>query len=82
MIYRACFHWGLKLKLPALDEDTPITNPTFYSSQSLCPDSLMIHIFRQSEESKELMPLLHERMAIMRENGAILCKVCPLVDYY
>jgi hypothetical protein len=36
---------------------------------------LMVHIFRQSDESKESMPLLHERIDIMRENGYILCKV-------
>lgn len=42
----------------------------------------MVHVFRQSDKSKEAMPLLHERMAIMRENGYTLCNVCSLMVVY
>jgi hypothetical protein len=60
----------------ALDEDgLPMTDPAFYSSEDLCPDSLIAHIFRRARQSKEDVPLLQERIAIMRENGSILCEV-------
>lgn len=62
----------------ALDEDIPITNPIFYSSEVLCPDSLIEYVFRRAQNSTESIPLLRERMDIMRENGHILCQVCFL----
>jgi hypothetical protein len=65
----------LTLTLLALDEDIPITDPNFYSSQVLCPDNLIEHVFRPAQSSTEPIPLLPERMAIMRENGQILCQV-------
>lgn len=65
--------------MPALDDDDlPITDPNFYSSEVLCPDSLVTHIFRRARDSKEDIPLLQERIAIMRENGFILCQVRPV----
>jgi hypothetical protein len=57
----------------ALEEGIPFTEPAFYSSETLCPDSLIEYIFRPSPGSKETVPLLKERIKIMRENGAILC---------
>lgn len=59
----------------ALEEDIPITDPAFYSSEILCPDSLIAHIFRPAPQSTETVPLLQERMSIMREVGFILCTV-------
>lgn len=37
------------------------------------------HIFRPAAESTETIPLLQERVTIMREVGSILCSVsiCP-----
>ncbi|KAF8843371.1 hypothetical protein BDN67DRAFT_897406 [Paxillus ammoniavirescens] len=57
----------------ALEENIPITDPRFYSSEVLCPDSLIAHVFRAAPQSKEAVPLLKERIAIMREVGSILC---------
>lgn len=59
----------------ALEEGIPITDPAFYSSESRCPDSLIAHIFRPAARSLEDIPLLRERIAILRQNGKILCKV-------
>ena len=59
----------------ALEENIPITDPSFYSSEILCPDSLIMNIFRPADQSSEPIPLLRERIAIMRENGHILCHV-------
>lgn len=59
----------------ALEDDIPITDPHFYSSETLCPDSLIEHIFRPAKQSSEPLPLLRERIAIMREVGFILCNV-------
>jgi hypothetical protein len=59
----------------ALEEDIPITNPAFYSSELLCPDDLLEHIFRPAVSSTENIPLLQERIAVMREVGFILCAV-------
>lgn len=67
---------------PALEEGTPITDPKFYSSETRCPDSLIAHIFRAASESAESLPLLNERIAIMREVGAILCDVNFLIHIF
>lgn len=61
--------------LLALEEEIPITDPRFYSSETLCPDSLIEHVFRATNQSNEPIPLLRERIAIMREVGYILCNV-------
>lgn len=67
-------YWSLVASLNrALEDDIPITDPNFYSSETLCPDSLIEHIFRPAEQSSETLPLLRERIAIMREVGFILC---------
>ena len=69
----------------ALEEEIPITDPRFYSSETLCPDSLIEHVFRATNQSNEPIPLLRERIAIMREVGYILCNVSknpfPLILY-
>lgn len=61
----------------ALEEGIPITDPTFYASEAKCPDDLIKHVFRQAEQSKESIPLLAERIKIMREMGFILSTVSP-----
>ncbi|KAF9046548.1 hypothetical protein BJ165DRAFT_1527632 [Panaeolus papilionaceus] len=66
-------YWSLVAALNrALEEDIPITDPTFYGSEILCPDSLIDHVFRRADQSAEPVPLLKERIAIMREVGFIL----------
>ncbi|KAI0087006.1 hypothetical protein BDY19DRAFT_321683 [Irpex rosettiformis] len=68
-------YWSLVAAIDrALDEGVPFTDPSFYSSEIKCPDSLVGHIFRAATQCKEGIPLLKERIAILRENGSILCK--------
>lgn len=59
----------------ALEEGIPITDPLFYASETRCPDALVEHIFRPAPQSLESIPLLRERIAVLRQNGAILCEV-------
>ncbi|KAJ6515612.1 hypothetical protein C8R45DRAFT_888552 [Mycena sanguinolenta] len=68
-------YWSLVASLNrALQDDSiPITDPNFYSSETLCPDSLIEHVFRPAEGCGENIPLLAQRIAIMREVGFILC---------
>ncbi|KAJ6539612.1 hypothetical protein B0H19DRAFT_1179824 [Mycena capillaripes] len=68
-------YWSLVASLNrALQDDSiPITDPNFYSSETLCPDSLIEHVFRPAEGCSETIPLLRERIAVMREVGFILC---------
>jgi hypothetical protein len=68
-------YWSLVAALDrALEEGIPITDPSFYSSEVSCPEQLLKHIFRASLQSREEMPLLEQRIRILRENGSILCK--------
>ncbi|KAF9464102.1 hypothetical protein BDZ94DRAFT_1191512 [Collybia nuda] len=67
-------YWSLVASLNrALSEGIPITDPNFYSSDTLCPDSLIEKVFRAADQSSETIPLLQQRIAIMREVGFILC---------
>lgn len=66
---------GIRIIILALEEGIPITDPSFYASEERCPDSLIEHIFRVAPHASEDIPLLPERIAIMREVGAILCAV-------
>ncbi|KAF5340759.1 hypothetical protein D9611_007493 [Ephemerocybe angulata] len=66
-------YWSLVAALDrALEENIPITDPAFYASEVDCPDSLIERVFRQAEQSTESIPLLSERIKIMREVGFIL----------
>ncbi|EGN98537.1 hypothetical protein SERLA73DRAFT_91948 [Serpula lacrymans var. lacrymans S7.3] len=68
-------YWSLVAALNrALEEDIPITDPTFYSSPVRCPDSVIEYVFRPASQCSETLPLLKERIQIMREVGSILCK--------
>ncbi|KAI0312059.1 hypothetical protein OF83DRAFT_1278438 [Amylostereum chailletii] len=67
-------YWSLVAALNrALEEGIPITDPTFYASEDECPDSLIEDVFRPAPQCAETVPLLHERIAVMREVGSILC---------
>lgn len=63
------------LRQLALENGVPITDPAFYSSPMRCPDSIIEEVFRAAPHCKECIPLLKERIAIMREVGFILCHV-------
>ncbi|KAG2010156.1 hypothetical protein CC2G_012999 [Coprinopsis cinerea AmutBmut pab1-1] len=66
-------YWSLVAALDrALEEGIPITDPTFYGSETRCPDALISHIFREASGCTETIPLLSERISIMREVGSIL----------
>ncbi|ETW81863.1 hypothetical protein HETIRDRAFT_475396 [Heterobasidion irregulare TC 32-1] len=67
-------YWSLLAAVNrALEEGIPITDPAFYVNESLCPDSLLAHVFRPAERCAEPIPLLQERISILRQNGFILC---------
>ncbi|PBK75129.1 hypothetical protein ARMSODRAFT_906328 [Armillaria solidipes] len=68
-------YWSLvaALNRALQDDGIPITDPNFYSSEILCPDYAIKSVFRQSSQSSESIPLLQERIAVMREVGFILC---------
>ncbi|TFK24982.1 hypothetical protein FA15DRAFT_756229 [Coprinopsis marcescibilis] len=66
-------YWSLVAALNrAIEEDIPITDPCFYASEKKCPDSLLTHVFRPAAICKETIPLLLERISVMREVGIIL----------
>ncbi|EKM51681.1 uncharacterized protein PHACADRAFT_127474 [Phanerochaete carnosa HHB-10118-sp] len=68
-------YWSLVAAIDrALEEGIPITDPAFYASEVSCPDSTVSHVFRAAPQSGEVIPLLTERIAILRQNGEILCK--------
>ena len=69
------YHVDIDKESAALEEEIPITDPAFYSSEILCPDSLVEYIFRPADQCNETIPLLKERIVIMREVGLILCNV-------
>ncbi|KAI9061380.1 hypothetical protein FKP32DRAFT_1576107 [Trametes sanguinea] len=68
-------YWSLVAAVDrALEEGIPITSASFYGSEEHCPDALVEHVFRRASQSVEIIPLLQERIAILRENGRILCE--------
>ncbi|KAK6384431.1 uncharacterized protein PV06_10930 [Exophiala oligosperma] len=64
-------YWSLVAALQrALDEGYPITTPTFWTDLGSCPDSVFEHVFRSA--TSESIPLLSQRISILREAGDIL----------
>ncbi|KAK5034217.1 hypothetical protein LTS07_003137 [Exophiala sideris] len=64
-------YWSLVAALQrALDEGHPITTPSFWLDQSVCPDDLISHIFRSA--TPEPIPLLDDRISILREAAKVL----------
>ncbi|KAL1972967.1 hypothetical protein VTN31DRAFT_6509 [Thermomyces dupontii] len=64
-------YWSLVAALQrALDEEIPITTPSFWCQEDECSDDLLKHVFRSATD--EQMPLLEERIACLREAGRIL----------
>ncbi|KAJ7601207.1 hypothetical protein C8J56DRAFT_1157424 [Mycena floridula] len=67
-------YWSLvaALNRALQDDELPITDPTFYASETLCPDVCIEQVFRPAAQCTETIPLLRERIAVMREVGFIL----------
>ncbi|KAI5203850.1 hypothetical protein E4T39_03866 [Aureobasidium subglaciale] len=64
-------YWSLVACLQrALEEDIPITTPSFYADEFECPDEKIAYVFRSSTE--EEMPLLQERINCLRDAGQVL----------
>lgn len=64
-------YWSLVAALQrALDDGHPITTPSYWHDREACPDSQLAHVFRSATD--EPIPLLAERIAILREAGAVL----------
>ncbi|KAF9184837.1 hypothetical protein BGZ51_003102 [Haplosporangium sp. Z 767] len=54
----------------ALKEGIPITTPAFFASEDQLPDKEIERIFRS--DTKEQVPLLQDRIRVMREAGRVL----------
>ncbi|KAI0077847.1 hypothetical protein K474DRAFT_1642650 [Panus rudis PR-1116 ss-1] len=68
-------YWSLVAAIDrALEDGIPFVEPSFYASEETCSVSLVEHIFRPSPKCSEKIPLLKERVKILRENGSILNK--------
>ena len=66
-------YWSLVACIQrALDEEIPITSPSFWVDEVRCADDLLRHVFRSS--TSVAIPLLEERKRIMREAGHVLEK--------
>jgi hypothetical protein len=64
-------YWSLIAALQrALEEGYPITSPDFWQDRDACPDSVLEHIFRSA--TNEPMPLLSDRISILRDAGDVL----------
>lgn len=75
-------YWSLLAALnKALVQGIPITDPSFYADPTACPDSLLEDIFKSSDECTESMPLVHERISIMRQVGKIMVHEIPGQSY-
>lgn len=57
----------------ALEEGIPITTPAFFASEEQLPDKEIERIFRS--DTKEQVPLLHDRIRVIREAGRVLVEV-------
>ncbi|KAF9173214.1 hypothetical protein BGX21_004457 [Mortierella sp. AD011] len=76
--YRVTFHdvgytgyWSMVAAINrALEEGIPITTPEFFASEECLPDKEIERIFRS--DTKEQIPLLQERIRIIREAGRVL----------
>lgn len=56
----------------ALAEGIPITTPRYWNDPA-CSDEMLRHIFRSA--TNEVMPLLDQRIEILREAGQVLNEV-------
>lgn len=70
----------LHKRVAALEWGIPIIDPAFYASEKHCPDSLLEAIFQPAEGCVEGIPLLKERIRVMRECGRVFVDV-SVVSY-
>ncbi|OAL23713.1 hypothetical protein AYO20_10918 [Fonsecaea nubica] len=64
-------YWSLIAVLQrGLNEGNAITSPDFWQDRDACPDSVLEYIFRSA--TQEPIPLLSDRIAILREAGSVL----------
>ncbi|KAL8782396.1 MAG: hypothetical protein Q9213_005399 [Squamulea squamosa] len=64
-------YWSLVAAIHrALEEEIPITMPSFWINDTECTDDVLKHVFRST--TLEPIPLLEERIACIREAGRIL----------
>ena len=67
-------YWSLVAALQrALSEDIQILSPDFWQDREECTDELLQYVFRSSTSTS--MPMLNERIAILKEAGQILYEV-------
>ena len=59
----------------ALEDGIPFTDPSFYSCPERCPDSAIESVFTPAPHCTEHVPLIKERIRVLREVGSILCEV-------
>jgi hypothetical protein len=62
-----------------LEDGHPFTDPAFFGDANRCPDRLIELTFMSAPQSEEVIPLLRERIAVMRECGKILCQKVRLM---
>jgi hypothetical protein len=60
----------------AIDEGVPITTPSFWSDPA-CSDPTFVRVFRSATD--EEIPLLAERIRMLREAAEVLTEVCYLI---
>lgn len=64
-------YWALIACLQrALEEDIPITTPTFWADKEKCSDAVLQNVFRSATSAS--IPLLDKRIAMMKHAGEIL----------
>lgn len=72
-------YWSLVAALQrALDEEIPITTPTFWTNEEEFTEDVLRKVFRS--ETDEEIPLLEERFQCLREAGQVLEEV-RISDY-
>lgn len=62
--------------MKALESGVPITDPKFYASEAACPDDVIKEVFRPASGCIEEIPLIQERIRVMRQAGNVLVKAC------
>ncbi|ORY13542.1 hypothetical protein BCR34DRAFT_265769 [Clohesyomyces aquaticus] len=64
-------YWSLVAALQrALDEEIPITTPSFWADEEECTDEVLQKVFRS--DTDEEIPMLQERIKCLREAGQII----------
>ncbi|KAL8821401.1 MAG: hypothetical protein Q9223_000550 [Gallowayella weberi] len=64
-------YWSLVAAIRrALEDNIPITTPSFWTNDTKCTDELIKHVFRSA--TSEPIPLLDDRISCIREAGRIL----------